>query len=88
MFVAIPIMSFMIFVIVGSIIIIRTIKLVKNGSGFDNSNKKSEILEKRNSECINEDIHTDSYHTYCDYCGATVDSKEKKCPLCGAKILK
>ena len=87
MFVAIPIMSFMVFVIVAVIIIIKAVKLFKNGHEFDNSNKKPQNLENNIPECVNEDIHNDSYHTYCDYCGAT-QNKPGKCSSCGAHISK
>ena len=68
-------------------IIVRAAKRIgktQNKTSFPPVHKNESLNESK--ECLNEDIHKDDFHTYCDYCGASVDRGVKKCPSCGARI--
>ncbi len=67
-------------------VIVKAVKTSKKGGSISSKphydNKKSNDVP----QCLNEDIHKDKFHTYCDYCGASVERGVKKCPSCGAKL--
>ena len=70
-------------------VIVRVVKAAKRkSSSYNHQPPFQNPQSKNNSQCLNEDIHTDNFHTYCDYCGASVDRSAKKCPSCGARIKK
>ena len=54
----------------------------------DKNSKESSDTQSNSPQCLNEDIHSDKYHAYCEYCGAVVKRGIKKCSSCGAKIRK
>ena len=70
-------------------IIVRVVKMLKktNSSGTKKSPLKN-VESKDLPQCLNEDLHDDNYHTFCDYCGATIGRDDKKCKSCGARIKK
>ncbi|MBO5954900.1 MAG: hypothetical protein J6Q13_02915 [Clostridia bacterium] len=70
-------------------IIVRVVKAAKRRSGSNNHQPPFQNSKPKDEpQCLNEDIHTDNFHTYCDYCGASVDRSAKKCSSCGARINK
>lgn len=77
-----------IFLIVAAIIVTVLITVFKHGSSLskkvtDLTNKGMEVASQKLDNMLKkEDTHED---TYCEYCGASLDAGEKKCPHCGAK---
>ena len=78
-----------IFWVVFVTIIVRVVKVAKRRGGYNNQQTPFQNMQSTDKQqCTNEDIHADNFHTYCDYCGASVDRSVKKCPSCGARIKK
>ena len=79
-------------VVFWSIIVTIIVRAVKRIKRKNTSQTKQSPFQSSTSndkpQCLNEDIHQDNFHTYCDYCGASVDRSVKKCPSCGARINK
>ncbi len=93
MFIFIPIMVEIIFVVTFLSVFVRIIKNAKLNKNQQNRSSNSEtfkntILNANDESSYANSISSEPLEVYCAYCGSKYNKNKKRCPSCGAKIQK